>query len=247
MTSTRKFNDTQTKIFTVLHSIKSASELAPKGQSILIHPKSEWLRGIHIIELDNIFLKLEKDYKVIKISKISELSPRYKTFLEINLEGPTREFSESYEIDLRKGFESLFERIKMETSVKIQENKKPQMIPKKEEKSADNLLWITYSDKTREILLNNLFILSKPNFNSTNDLVFSYLYRNPNKIVTKKELEREATTSPITKRLHDIVQELGFKKDLNKAFLSVSKTQMTFRNPLTEQDLIDLDLPKIRL
>lgn len=246
MTSTRKFSDTKSKIFAVLYAIKSASELAPKGQSILIHPKSEWLKGIHIIELDNIFLKLEKDYKVIQILKISELSPRFKSFLDIEFEKSTREFDESYEIKISKKIDTYYEALKNEVGERTNQKPKSQTITNKE-KTVENALWITYSDKTREILLNNLFILSKPNFNSTNDLVFSYLYRNPNKIVTKKELEREATNSPITKRLHDIVQELGFKKDLNKAFFSVSKTQMTFRNPLTEQDLIDLDLPKIRL
>lgn len=149
MASTQKFNDAKSKIFIVLYAIKSASELAPKGHSILLHPRNDMLKNIHIIDLDNVLLKLEKDYKVIKLLKNSELSPRFKSFVELEIERPTQDFRESYEIDISKGFDGLFETTRNEIGEKIKENPKVQSIDTQDKrKPSNNLLWITYSDKT---------------------------------------------------------------------------------------------------
>lgn len=71
---------------------------------------------------------------------------------------------------------------------------------------------ITYSG-SREILLNKTFQLAKPDFDSENDLVFSYLYEHPNQKFTRGQLE-EVIGRKFTKSLHKIVENLGFEGEL---------------------------------
>lgn len=122
---------------------------------------------------------------------------------------------------------------------------------KKEEKSPDKapdkttvLYEITYT-KQRQVLMNNAQI-SKPDFNSENDLVFSFLYEHPNKRVTREELEK-AVGGKLTKSLHKIVENLGFEGDTKEVFFSVSKNAIEFRNPITKKDLEEMKKPLIKL
>lgn len=104
---------------------------------------------------------------------------------------------------------------------------------------------ITYT-QNREILLNEALRLARPDFDSENEVVFDYLYKNPNKKILKGQIEKE-TRRKITKSLHKIVENLGFKGDLKQAFFQVSKTSIYFRNPITEDDLATLGIDKIKL
>lgn len=104
---------------------------------------------------------------------------------------------------------------------------------------------ITYT-KSRQVLLNDMFQLSRPTLNGENDLVFNYLYQHPNQSHTKKQLEAELSNH-INKPLHKIVENLGFKGDLAKAFFSVSKDSIVFRNPITADELSQMGLSIIRL
>lgn len=104
---------------------------------------------------------------------------------------------------------------------------------------------ITYT-KSRQVLLNGVFQLAQPTFNGENDLVFSYLCQHPNKPLSKKQLESELKIT-ISKPLHKIVENLGFKGDLAKAFFSVSKGSIVFRNPVSTDELNQMGLSIIRL
>ena len=104
---------------------------------------------------------------------------------------------------------------------------------------------ITYT-QTREILLNEALRLAKPDFDSENEVVFDYLYKNPNKKFTKNQLEKELRIK-IAKSFHKIIENLGFKGELKQAFFQVSKTSIYFRNPITEDDLEALGMSKIKL
>lgn len=101
--------------------------------------------------------------------------------------------------------------------------------------------------KSREVLLDGKLLLAKPDFSSENDLVFDYLYKNPNKRITKTKLEKEVVKEKLTKTLHKIVENLGFKKTLRNAFFDVSQKAIMFRNPLTQKDMKDLGIDKIKL
>ena len=103
---------------------------------------------------------------------------------------------------------------------------------------------ITYT-KQRQVLMNNAQI-SKPDFNSENDLVFSFLYENPNRRIGIEEIEK-AVSGKLTKSLHKIVENLGFEGDTKEVFFSVSKNAIEFRNPITKKDLEEMKKPLIKL
>lgn len=104
---------------------------------------------------------------------------------------------------------------------------------------------VKYSEKSREILANN-FLLAKPDFNSENEVVFSYLFRNANRPVKTEELEQQAGNK-LKKPIHNILRDLGFTGKLAKAFFGASKNGVIFRNPITHQDLKDLGIERIKI
>ncbi|HOX96446.1 MAG TPA: hypothetical protein PLI45_03655 [Candidatus Woesebacteria bacterium] len=103
---------------------------------------------------------------------------------------------------------------------------------------------ITYT-KQRQILMNNAQI-GRPDFNSENDLVFSFLYENPNRRIGIDEIEK-TVGGKLTKSLHKIVENLGFEGDTKEVFFSVSKNAIEFRNPITKKDLEEMKKPLIKL
>lgn len=108
----------------------------------------------------------------------------------------------------------------------------------------DVLYRVTYSDHTREVKLNNI-VLTKTDFDSENDNCFSYIYANPNRPIGLEELG-EALKDKIKKRLAHIVRDLGFTKELKDIFFPVvTKTNVTFINPITKQYAYKHNLPPI--
>lgn len=120
---------------------------------------------------------------------------------------------------------------------------KPTII-KKSQKEDEVMYQIIYT-KQRQVLMNNAQI-SKPDFNSENDRVFSFLYENPNRRISIEEIEK-AVQGKLTKSLHKIVENLGFEGDTKEVFFSVSKTAIEFRNPITKKDLEEMKKPLIKL
>ena len=119
-----------------------------------------------------------------------------------------------------------------------------QKTTKKTEEKSEVMYQITYT-KQRQVLMNNAQI-SKPDFNSENDLVFSFLYENPNRRISREEIEK-AVGGKLTKSLHKIVENLGFEGDTKEVFFSVSKNAIEFRNPIAKKDLEEMKKPLIRL
>lgn len=89
--------------------------------------------------------------------------------------------------------------------------------------------------ENHEIQVNG-FRLSKPNFDSENEVVFDFVFRNPNQKIELAEIET-AIGRAIVKKLYDIVRSLGFIKELKSIFFPyISKTAITFINPVTRVD-----------
>ena len=151
-------------------------------------------------------------------------------------------------------FDDFYAKIKQEfekrkqKAVKIDEkdvkDAPKQEATKKTDEKDEPMYQITYT-KQRQVLMNNAQI-SKPDFNSENDLVFSFLYDHPNKRITREELEK-AVGGKLTKSLHKIVENLGFEGDTKEVFFSVSKNAIEFRNPITKRDLEEMKKPLIKL
>ncbi|MBN1331365.1 hypothetical protein JW978_00580 [Candidatus Dojkabacteria bacterium] len=98
--------------------------------------------------------------------------------------------------------------------------------------------------KDRRILLDGEHEIGKPNFMQENDLVFDFLYNNPNKPWSKDEIKQQGKIS-VGKSFDKIVENLGFKGNLRKVFFNISKTHIQFNNPITQRDLLELGIEKL--
>ncbi|HBB65021.1 MAG: hypothetical protein UR45_C0027G0011 [candidate division WS6 bacterium GW2011_WS6_33_547] len=153
--------NTKEKIKLVLESIKDQIELSPKDSSIILsQEKDEGLSGLAYEDYISILNKLEKDEKVISIVSLAEYKPSLISHLD-----PYDYRKDITEIKVLSTFEELYKQyIKVKTRVFPSTEK---------EKGEEDLLRITYT-KTREILMNDLFLLSKPELlknNTTKRLV----------------------------------------------------------------------------
>lgn len=237
------------KVYFLLNRIEDKRVLTPKGQPILIHPASDLSNNYSIVELSQLFAKLEKDEQILKVLKESARG------LSASLD-PYADFEDGcYHLEVLPRFDEYFAKIRLEPEYQESSGKRPANQSKltssdeskqdTQPKDVPNVVYeITYTG-SREILLNKLLLISKPDFNSENDLFFSFLYENPNK--TFKVSEIEAKIGTLTKDIHKILENLGFTGDIRKVFINASRTSVCFSNPITRSDLEKLGINIIKL
>ena len=96
---------------------------------------------------------------------------------------------------------------------------------------------------TDTLVLNNKYILSRPNFGGPAENLFSVIYKNTNQKLTKKFIEIEIrkvnkVESLIMRRMDGILADLGFKKEIKKLFfLHTSNEALYFRNQIFLKDV----------
>lgn len=229
------------KLYLLLTRIEDKRVITASGQPILIHPMGDLNGEYPNIELMLLFKKLQDDEKVLRVTR-TPLSEEEKGY------NPRYE-DDYYGLELLPAWGDYFLKIQQEpeyqkfppsrTSVEQPEPEKQNSITE-----SDVVYKITYT-KAREVLINDLFQLAKPNFDNENDLVFQFLYGNPNKKWTLKEIQEKVGN--ITKTLHKIVENLGFVGDFKKVFFDVSETAICFKNPITKSELEKLGIRQIRL
>lgn len=86
-----------------------------------------------------------------------------------------------------------------------------------------------------EIMLNGILVLKKLQFDKENERVFKYLLDNPNKNLSKKEIETGIGHS-LGKDFHRYIEQFGFKGPLKILFFEVSNKTIKFKNPVKEDD-----------
>lgn len=133
--------------------------------------------------------------------------------------------------------------------------KQSQITPKETPSEATKLLARTNIEKpiyqitfpmSNEVLLNDLVVLAKPNLNSENGNIFSYLMDHPKRTIPKKEIE-DHIGQTIGKDFHKVVENLGFKGDVKKTFFKIANDAILFRNPITKSDFAELNIPALRI
>jgi len=89
--------------------------------------------------------------------------------------------------------------------------------------------------KTREIVINNKYFVSKPDFLSPNDIFFSLLYEKPNIVIPfpyiRSEIEK-AVGEVTPKKLSNFLQQLNFIGEIKKLFFSQSSTNAVCLTPV---------------
>jgi hypothetical protein len=216
------------KLDTIISAILLGQQLNSNGHKVTIWVTSDnGLARFSPDDLCDIFKKLERDEKLFKIVQHSYPNHyRYgwndqNPYFLITLKDTFNDWVKTYAKQLSD--KEIDQQRKIALSAKV-----PAVEP-------EPMLKITYTNG-REIFLNNIFLIGKPDFNGENDLVFSYLFKNPNKPFTKNEIER-VIGEALQKSLHKIVENLGFGGDLKKVFFSVSKDSIQFNNPISKKQM----------
>lgn len=220
------------KVYAFLDVINDKLTLLSKDSPVYIDPYHDTKSFLSTEELGTLLYKLEHDEKVLKV--IQTPPPDGDGIKEDDyFYGVTIKSSAfaKYLIDIKNEPEYKF--FKGTPHQKINNG-----LPN------DKVLYITYTS-LREILLNDFFLLAKPDFDSENDLVFSFLYQNPNRKHTSEDL-RKAVGAKHLKSLHKIVENLGFTGELKQIFIKVTKDSLCFNNPITRSDLIKIGITKMK-
>lgn len=219
------------KISCLLEKVDELSLITLENEPIKIH-QMEFFKGSSEIndheEIIKILLKLEEE-KIIKIIQIAtdvlSVPPPEEGYID----------------------EKFFFILKKDENFKnYYKNLEEELYPEKSKQKNNEIAYeVTYNEKDRKILINN-FLLAKVDFDSVNEWVFSYLYKNIGKKIAKDKLEKERGEK-IKKSLHDIVKDLGFTGDLKTLFFQASEKSIKFTKTITFQDLKDLKIDFIRI
>lgn len=222
------------KIYEVMKAIESASHITALDRPIIIHHgENDELWNVSEHELFEILHKLETDNNVIRIM----YTPSAMDMID------------EFGIAKTPLFDAYLKEIEKKVRNAEQENaeKFPQALNK--ESTAQNrgaaVYWIVFN-QNREILLNGVFLLSRPQVDSVNFNVFGFVFNNPNREIGIDEIQT-AIRQELKKPLHDIFKELGFKKDILKAFLVITKKRVLFRNPVSRDQLDALGMSNIKI
>jgi len=96
------------KIYFLLNRIEDKRILTPKGQPVLIHPANDLNNNYSIVELSQLFIKLETDEKILKVLK------EPTRIMTVNLD-PYSGFEDGcYHLELLPAFDEYYSKIRQE-------------------------------------------------------------------------------------------------------------------------------------
>lgn len=203
-------------------------------------------RYANIIKLTQ-FSPFKKDeiHKILSITDKSELgADTFTQFME-NFESDLLELKKYNIIDFELLNDVIFIHFNLLILFRFGVGISNQLMKRTKSNKAERTIVheITWT-KDRRILLDGEYEIGKPNFMQENDLVFDFLYNNPNKPWTKDDIKSYSKVT-IGKSFDKIVENLGFKGDLRKVFFNISKTHIQFNNPVTNADMLELGIQKL--
>lgn len=139
---------------------------------------------------------------------------------------------------------TMFKECKKLLQQRYLDSRKDHSSKENETSSEAGIYEIKYAN-SREIILNG-FLLSRLNFDSENHIVFEYVYKNPNREISTDEIEENLQGRELSKTLPKIVENWGFTGQLKKVFFDVSKSKIKFRNPISNKELMDFNIERLR-
>jgi len=131
------------KLYFLLDAIDDARALAPVGQPVLIHPLNDLNNKYSHIELEQLFTKLEKDKKVLKVLKTL---PTMGVFSDLD---PYADLGDGcYHLKILPAFDNYFLKIQQEPEYQEFTGKKPAISPTKPSRNT----LMTYEEKLNLIV-----------------------------------------------------------------------------------------------
>lgn len=234
----------------IIKAISEARAITRKGYDVNVYITSEnRLDAIYPRQLRDILLKLQDDEGILTLKSF----PKHLVYddfdnevLESMVWAKAAPQGVYFTVGIHENFDKWASKhmnigqVSGEEPLQVQEKREISESP-----DCQIVYEITYT-RAREILLNEVFQLARPDFNSENDNVFDYLYQHPNETFTVNQI-KEHIGGELDKSLHKIIENLGFRGDLRKAFFDVSQDSIRFKNPVTRKDLADLGITRIKL
>lgn len=219
---------TKTKIELVLDTIKDQLDLSPKGASIVLsQEKNDVLYELPFDDYVNILKKLENDFKIIQIESLAEYKPSIMTHSD-----PYDFRKDTTTILVLDNFNEFYNQYTEHPSSSTSTAEQPVT----DTNEHQELLKITFT-KTREILLNDIFLLCKPESFGENEDLFAYLYEHQNEELKIENIEKELHRK-FEKPISKILENLGFRKGLRDVFFAFGNGKIVFKNPVMASDLI---------
>lgn len=231
--------DYEQKRSLIAKSLLEAKKFVVGDEKPLLYCKSQELKKISRQEIEAVLKQFESE----KVVKIIEYPDAFNISLD-NLHDPQFE----YRVEILKP-EYLESLLPQKSTMKImnelqdtisgrtaEERARLRAIENAEEKRVfNNRFYIEYKDD-RVIRLNGKIELGKPQFGRDSEAIWRFLYENPNKTFTYRELE-EQTKTQITERIDKTIERWGFYKGLRSSFFDISnakgKESVRFKNPVT--------------
>ena len=103
-------------------------------------------------------------------------------------------------------------------------------------KKDGNEVIFTATYENRKLKINGI-IISKPNFDSENDVFADYIFKHPNEKITARDFENHKKNK-MHKKFDVIIRDLGFYGNLKKLFFpNISIKAVEFRNPISRNDM----------
>ncbi len=218
-------------------AIGEAQKITTKGQDVKIYlSRDNGLIDFNIGEVLSILAKLAIDYQVIQI--ISKANRKTSQMSVDDMIGFEQDF---FEIKILDGFMPMFEGINKEYEEAedkiVKYLTKQPTVKKIKETTKEGFLSIKYT-KTRDLLLNDVFLLSKPDSFGENEAIMSYLYNHQNEELSISQIEVDLNIK-ISKHISKILDNLGFQKGLKDAFFKFGNGKILFKNPVPIKDLLE--------
>ena len=235
---------------TVLNLLKHYYDIAPSNEEIILftHELAYHIEG-HKVDL--ILKKFAKDYDIIQYVVDCLYNGKSCIKAKITFKKEFKSFYDNCEAErLREEQERIEEEARMDADYtaymeQCAENKTE---TDAKEKDADDIktYWLNYSEKSRKLILNDCLVIAKTNLNSAPDNFLSYIFKNPNREISLTEIGEKGKVE-IKRDFHKILDDLYFRGAVKKLFFDVSKTTITFHNPISKKQMQEAGIELIQL
>lgn len=233
---------------TIIKVLKHYYDISPSDEQVVI-PCRDLTRYVNAHRVDLILKKFAKDYAII--SNVSNDMNRDNTYIESTLVF-TNKFEDFYdeyvakeeerEEQARREWREEQERMGAEFDAFVFSDSKD----KKADTDDSKMYWLDYSEKNRKLILNDCFVIAKTNLNSANDNFLSYIFQNQNREISLAEVQ-EKGKAEIKRDFHKVLDDLNFRGAVKKLFFDVSKTTITFHNPVSKKQVQEASIELIQL
>lgn len=222
--------DESTVFYLVVEKIHNLETITPSDELASFSQDTRgYLNNVDYSEISLALRKLEKDYKVIKIKQLATCN----SFDSYSL---NEDKDYNFVVEILPPFKKFYENFKNKENPDNESSGNSQ---------SQEILSLEYTN--RQVKLNKIILLAKPDFNTENDIVCKELFDNVGKTLTRKELEA-VLKQPLKKDLNKIAEQLGFNKDIRKIFLAVSKNDIRLKKTsISKEDLNNLGFDSVRL